>query len=193
MTTAPQFASSQAGVVAMLSVVVTGQPRVARFHESRARGAGLRRPNPETRKVREQVCARRAARTRFARIFEPSRAADTATKRRTDVRGALAAHRGSQLLNERRLAFEICGAPGRSQRIGIAAPCICEFTGVRRRRLRRRAGQGRRAPRCWRLAGLAHSLDADTCLVVVAALGADGGDASEIVPDGSVARRDLMP
>ena len=50
------FASSEAGVVAMLSVVVTGQPRVARFHESRARGAGLRRPNPETRKVREQVC-----------------------------------------------------------------------------------------------------------------------------------------
>ena len=66
---------------------------------------------------------------------------------------ALSAHRGSQLLNERKLAFGICGAPGRSQRIRIAAPCICEFTGVRRRRLRRRAGQGRRAPRCWRRAG----------------------------------------
>ncbi len=37
------------------------------FHESRARGGGPRRPNPETRKVREQVCARRAVRTRFAR------------------------------------------------------------------------------------------------------------------------------
>jgi hypothetical protein len=62
------FANSEAVAVAMVSVVVTGQPRVARVHESRARGAGLRRPNPETRKVREQVCALRAARTRFARI-----------------------------------------------------------------------------------------------------------------------------
>ena len=60
-------ANSEAGVVAMLSVVVTGQPRVARFHESRARGAGLRRPDPETRRVREQGSARLAAEPCFAR------------------------------------------------------------------------------------------------------------------------------
>ena len=63
-----QVASSGAGIADMLSFVATGQPRGARFRESRARGAGLRRPNLETRKVREEVCARRAARTRFARI-----------------------------------------------------------------------------------------------------------------------------
>ena len=74
----------------MLSVLVTGQPRVARFHESRARGAGLRRPNPETRIVREQVCARR----------EPGRAlrglggipgAGSGGDARSERRGALAA------------------------------------------------------------------------------------------------------
>jgi hypothetical protein len=68
-----QIASSEVGVVAMLSVVVTGQPRVARLHKSRAPGVELRRPNPETRKVREQVCTRRAARTRFARVACMSR------------------------------------------------------------------------------------------------------------------------
>ena len=44
--------------------------RLARFHESSARGAGRRRRNPETCRVREQVCARRAARTRFVRGTE---------------------------------------------------------------------------------------------------------------------------
>jgi hypothetical protein len=83
------------------------------------------------------LCGRAGQRVRFRRFRPP-----------------LAAHRGSQPLNGRRLAFEICGAPGRSQRIRIAAPCICEFTGVRLRRLRRRASQGRRAPRCWRNSGL---------------------------------------
>lgn len=60
-------ASSEAAIVMRLAVVVTGQPGVARFHESRAGSAGRRRPNPETRKVREQVCVRQAAQTPYAR------------------------------------------------------------------------------------------------------------------------------
>ena len=60
------------------------QRGVARLHESRARSAGLRRPNQETRKVREQVCARRAAETRYARISRISKAA--CRRRRRDRR-----------------------------------------------------------------------------------------------------------
>ena len=70
----PQFArvlllaSSETSLVVGLSVVVTGRPEVARFHESRARRCGTPRTDPETRRYREQVCARHPAQTRFARI-----------------------------------------------------------------------------------------------------------------------------
>ena len=60
-------ASSTTGDVGGLSVVVTDHPGVARFHETRARELGLRRPYPETRQFRKHVRARPAVRTRFAR------------------------------------------------------------------------------------------------------------------------------
>ena len=121
--------------------------RCSRRNPLRARGA------PATRGLRRRWRLKPQSRFRTSKAL-PLRACS--------VRGALpAARSGSQLLDERRLTFEICGALGRSQRIRIAAPCICEFPGVRRRRLRRRAGQGRRAPRCWRLSGLSRSWPTD--------------------------------
>ncbi len=73
MATHLVFASSETSLVVGLSVVVTGRPEVARFHESRTRRCGTPRTDPETRSNREQVCARHPAQTRFARQARLSR------------------------------------------------------------------------------------------------------------------------
>ena len=55
------------------STAMSDQAGVARFHQSRARGSGLRGPTRETREFREQVWPRLAAQTRFARAAGTAR------------------------------------------------------------------------------------------------------------------------
>ena len=66
-------ASSATGVVVELSVAVTGQPGVARFHESRARASRGCRMDAETRNFWDQDCRPPVGQTRFARIGGPGR------------------------------------------------------------------------------------------------------------------------
>ncbi len=63
----PEFRHIEAGVVAILSVVVTRQPGVARFHESSARSGGLRRPIRRPARLKSRSARVARSRTRFAR------------------------------------------------------------------------------------------------------------------------------
>jgi len=63
----PQMSPAAQPAMAPGRAVMTDHLGVARFHETRARDLGLRRPGPETRKFRKHVCARPATETRFAR------------------------------------------------------------------------------------------------------------------------------
>ena len=82
-----------------------------------------------------------------------SRRSARARSRRPTPRCALPAYRGSQPLNERRLAFEICGARVARNVSGSRRPAFANSQVYGADGLRRPAGQGRRAPRCWRGGG----------------------------------------
>ena len=81
-----------------------------------------------------------------------SRGSGEATKRRTDLRCALAAQSASGLRDARRPALEPCGSPGSVGAVRRRAPCFCEDALLGADRSRRRTTWRRRRPRCPRRA-----------------------------------------